>query len=1384
MVLKINCNSSNELTSAYTTITSEIPRYFTNHQKWQIRCDVDPSTGSPLFYVRDGFGISYGVTEFIVENLDPQFINELNRHSPPDQRQRLIQEYLQKRLRQADRYQVHIEQYGEKKFIRFGDYGLKGGGKNKALALLASTGLVGAGIIVSGFFGNKGKLVGGILISSGLSSGRSACDQDENDNTYWEEYRKQIGLGAITGTLASFVSYGTEFLTRRADILTHTITQFGSQILKGSIQILAGPVQSTASTIAITFIEEGQLPEARKVAYSAVGGLIGASASTTAGAIMHPVIGERVSKATAKALRGAMQGAAGSSCSKAITNFFESKAIGSGVLQEGIFNGIVNGSIIGLEQLVKLQAAHNQQNRQRQTENDLKTAQTEAEKNRHETEIVKQNLQRVEQELIAGQQKMQQLHQNLQEQQQAVRQAQQEVQQAEQMVVQAKKVATATHEQLAAAQNTLHAAEQKYRDVRYLKTSKRIKDTFLHGKKIERKTGHSSIARQREKIKSALLEQQSQTQRHRGQAQQQAQVLQNALEQKRTALTLEQDRLSQQQKISRDMHTNQESIEKQESHVTHLKEQLAKTQVKLQAALEKQSSHETALKNQQAAVQAAQNAYQELCQEQDCIGVFGIGNKSQPVSYVDCDMDELISHVVLVHAICQDTILHYPNYKYDKFNNDQSDNDPSQLQNYIALFLVENALTPNGTVGSHLQLEKRKLSAEFASRPQIHWAWNQLVQPNSGAPGEGWEEATVAILETLSAFENSHPHKPFAVAPYDTQTFGSVRLSEKTTLLVPAAIVSETRKHLNSETGFKGQIVGYDPSKKLRTAVMEALVAHYPETWHVCDPNGRLLGQTARKTTTGYENKTCLKTAKGEVHILLHEEGLSPEEQPSQAMQNYRSRAKRFIGLHIHSTTAWLEKKPYFLLLKVFTNNKAVLKNCPVFAAHVTTIGRLSAEEALKMFKDVLKALKGYEYLLKDVNPRAGCWTAGVLEAFDFYQKLIEGSNPQTGCCIVANYVLKEAISADLASLSFQKYPEDTFKLSALDLQIIVASILPTVTKLLNRIKEQADKDPKQAFALFTEYCALLKECLTDIRQAKQEAAYGLSKVEDSQIEERIEIDFTHAQREWDQIKVPDNVEFDLRNSWPLESPLNDYVDKIVRLLPSNTDGLKQLYHQLSLSRPALNGLEGKKEHYRLNVLCSVIQEVLQEKIYLSLRKISTISPLAAGLARHEEWLRDYQLEIRDYTQKIGDCLFDNFIAQASDLSSKTANELRQDVVSFMRANPIEYQSKPEYQKQNFLEIGDGAEALLFDGWESYLGCVAQPQVWATELEINALSTLLQRPIVLLSVGALPKIYNSNGPNPPIFLNHKNWNHFESCVSSNPAALMKTYQKILEEPHY
>jgi hypothetical protein len=64
MVLKINYNSSNELTNAYTTITPKIPRYFTNHQKWQIRCDVDPSTRSPLFYVRDGFGISYGVTEF------------------------------------------------------------------------------------------------------------------------------------------------------------------------------------------------------------------------------------------------------------------------------------------------------------------------------------------------------------------------------------------------------------------------------------------------------------------------------------------------------------------------------------------------------------------------------------------------------------------------------------------------------------------------------------------------------------------------------------------------------------------------------------------------------------------------------------------------------------------------------------------------------------------------------------------------------------------------------------------------------------------------------------------------------------------------------------------------------------------------------------------------------------------------------------------------------------------------------------------------------------------------------------------------------------------------------------------------------------------------
>ncbi|MGH2612194.1 MAG: hypothetical protein ACRDFB_03985, partial [Rhabdochlamydiaceae bacterium] len=159
------------------------------------------------------------------------------------------------------------------------------------------------------------------------------------------------------------------------------------------------------------------------------------------------------------------------------------------------------------------------------------------------------------------------------------------------------------------------------------------------------------------------------------------------------------------------------------------------------------------------------------------------------------------------------------------------------------------------------------------------------------------------------------------------------------------------------------------------------------------------------------------------------------------------------------------------------------------------------------------------------------------------------------------------------------------------------------------------------------------------------------------------------------------------------------------------TGQLKQLYQQLlSLAYQPLNTVEEKREQYRLNIFCSTVQWLFQTKTYLKLRKMDAISPLIAVLTGHENWLRDHHLEVRDATKKIGDCLFDNILAQVGGSASKTADEFRKEMVYFMRVHSDEYQSKPDYHDQNFLEVGDGSEELVFNDWDSYLDRIVRPQ--------------------------------------------------------------------------
>jgi hypothetical protein len=174
-------------------------------------------------------------------------------------------------------------------------------------------------------------------------------------------------------------------------------------------------------------------------------------------------------------------------------------------------------------------------------------------------------------------------------------------------------------------------------------------------------------------------------------------------------------------------------------------------------------------------------------------------------------------------------------------------------------------------------------------------------------------------------------------------------------------------------------------------------------------------------------------------------------------------------------------------------------------------------------------------------------------------------------------------------------------------------------------------------------------------------------------------------------------------------------------------------------------------------------------------------SILANKLSRQIGWLSEYGLDAEDFTIKIGDCLFDNVVAQLPS-GSPSSQQLRQNVVRFLSEHSDEYAEKMNYDER--LLVGEGIDSVHFETWEHYLEGMNRPQVWATELEINALSTLLDCPFILLALGAKPKIYNPEGKNAPIFLHHVRGNHFEACTPFKGLKTQDVYNAIKNKDHY
>ncbi len=912
-----------------------------------------------------------------------------------------------------------------------------------------------------------------------------------------------------------------------------------------------------------------------------------------------------------------------------------------------------------------------------------------------------------------------------------------------------------------------------------------IRAAFLRGEKIKWKK-HTNLGLNKALRDDALRlnAEYTKLQRPTKRLEQRIQELKSGIQQKQSALTLaEQKRNAESQsldnqaqegfKVQGDVHNIQATLEADQNllstleiehrqkieEMSHLRELIdtnQKTQNqlnekiqlesdRLKALSDKKSGLSSLTKEQQAAILNLQKKHNISIEEYVKNahlqpvnhGMMKKALSTEPVTYVDCNMKDLIPHVVLVHAIPHTGNIGFlgdDKPKYDLFSDSEK----------IA-YCVEHVVKPEGTIGDHLDVKQNEFFDDLPGRPHLHWAWNQLVQGNVGGD---WEAAKIAFLEPLATFEESLYNKPFSVTPYDTFTFKKHHFSAKSILLIPKSVEEKVRQHL---THFRGRIVSFDDEKDLRSVVIDTLHKDYPETWHICDEEGNLIGKEAVYSGGGYRPQTCIKPKNGEVIVLIKGKGSGADEKVCTAFQEW-DKEKRYIGLHCGSFTYMIEESPYFMTLRFFKKDRSIVKDNCQFAGN--------------LFKsDVLAQL-------------------GTLEALELYQKALEFDR-KTASMAIGDFYINEAIYADLVSLFYQKYPSEAFDLSVLDLEMIFATSRNFLINLLENIQKSiATEQYEQAMEFFngsdTSYCSILEQCLISVQYAKKKVECMLEDRSRSYQEEQKErpLCLVVANDQWELIAKPESVEFDLGKNWPHSPALNIYANTVIRTLPVESEGLMQLYGQLLNYYP-----QNKEEQYRINILCSLIKWSLQEEIYLKSRNEYNFESaiLVNKLSRHMGWLGEYGLETEDLTKNIGDCLFDNVIAQLP-ADMYTSLQLRKAVMDYMRYNHKIYSTLPEY-KDNKLLIGIGEKTVYFENWDQYLDAMSQPTVWGTELEIKALAAMLYCPLVILTADKKPKVYQPEGTNPPLFLHHLHGNHFEACFPFKGLDVKDLYENLRKKAY-
>jgi len=1449
---------------------------FKNHQKWEISRKLDIKTGSPIFYVKDTHGLSYEITEYVVESIDHSLIQEITQLNTEEEHLQRISQYLQERLDRATPYQVHIERFRDKWIIRFGEYGLKGGGKDEWLFVSGSVAQVAGGIFLCVSPSKAAKIAGAALISSGVNSGLYAIEQKKEDFK-----AKNYGWKALVGGLSGVI-------TGAAGVFANGF----ETIWRVGCLALGGGASGAVTTVAAEFIEKQKLPEKEKFLKNTRIGLLGGGVSAGLGVGFERVAGE-TDAVLYQILSKATEGGVTSVGSKIATNLCDSdvKNITEGVLQSGLIGFLLSGAI----SFADLHQKNSLKNQVDQTEETVRAAREKTETAKRELQSLEESLKQSEQDLIdkqtafkQAQQKalenqektlkgLQEIHQTTQSigeaqktaeaaklqleiDQKAILQASQQVLNNKQSLLEAQKNALLTQQQLRAAEQLALKANQDYAKViaaidkdidahlkkgykanikvngknKYTKDPAKIRDAYQNGKTVEWKKGPNRILGSREKVRISPFQKDSGPQELVDKTQQKLSELKASIEQKQIELKAAQDQLAEQQQSAVQTQEGLKSaqqIQQKRADLTKLQDQIRQTQElhkraiqemiatkKTVAQLELEASKvkgkisdaqgdvkavsnfekelAALLRDLQAAVAAAKQNFNHLL----CLS-HNRGDLNDPLkpeiplpNKKIRDVSELESHMVLVHAIQNETALHFIN-RYDE-------NDPKRAELTEQIFndndlnaryrLCINAdLTPEGILAPHLQ-RREKFEDPYIARPQIHWSCNQLVQPVDKDMNQ-WEDANIAVLEPLSMFgkggENNH--KPYGIATYDTMTFGSHHLSERSTLLIPHELLRDeadynrlaqfldenspiflipnengcadkVKRALNLEK-FKGQIVTYNQTyiegkgQNLRAAVMHVLKKSYPDTWHICeeDVQGEKPEETGWKMLkpngSGRRKFTSLISPDGGRHMLYKIDGerISVESDVFQAFSE-----KRHNDFHIRSATYYFEdeRECYIVSLRDVIQNIDNLKsiknnNKPAYACYAGGIKNENSLESLGSSK-MLRTCQFLEMLPQD-----------------------------TGAREEAKYYLDRAMYADLISLFFESNPEGKFDLFTPDLRIIFDSERVNLIKSLETIGD-ANSTSEEKQNAFEEYCKTLKECHRDMQLAKQDAALVRSVEEDESDDKVSHLCRVAGQTEWERIGDPTDTNFNLRKSWPFSEELGAYIFKVRAALPKKCEELKELYRKLLTDKPT-----ERKEQYRLNILLEVIQFSIQEENYLARRMNGVSSILLKVLSRYGDPLAKYGLQPEDKTKKPGDCLFDNVAFQVGS----DGGSIRKRMVEFLKANHEEYSNliashnKVEVEGTEFkyyLEKGIGENRVFFQTWEEYLVQIGTPTVWATEFEIHALAHSLNQPIVLLVEGKLPRVYNLESENEPVFLQQINGNHFIAGVPREGITKKKSFELI------